>query len=390
MRKSPGQGRSLLILSATAGAGHVRAGDALAAAARERYDGLAVEHRDILEYTSPLFRKIYSEAMFAIVNRSPELWGYVYRKTEARARAPRSPIVRVFDHFNYQRYERALRRLAPDAVVCTHFLPYAALTDQLRDPAWTIPFYSVPTDYDAHALWVNPSVRRYYVANEETSWTLQSHGIPASGIRVTGIPVMPAFGRTDRAGARAEFGIDRAAFTIMVASGGYGVNVADELVPGIAEILSRFGRREFHLLIACGKNRRLFEGLSRTPMPPNVRASLFEYVPFMDRLMDCADVLVTKSGGLTTAEALAKGLPMVILDPIPGQEGRNADYVVEHGAGFRPATVSALRFRLRTLIEHPALLRETRARARALGAPRAAARILADILADLARPRSSR
>lgn len=382
---APGRApHSILILSATAGAGHVRAGDALAAAASGLAHPPAVRHDDILTFTAPLFRRIYSEAYFAVVNRSPELWGYVYRKTEERgAPAKRSPLVRVFDHFNYRRYEALLEELEPDAVLCTHFLPYAAMADQIASPRWKIPFYSVPTDFDAHALWINRAVARYYVANEQTSWTLQSHGIPEAKIRVTGIPVMPAFALADRRGARAEFGVAPSAFTIMIASGGYGINVAADLVPGIAGFLGRYPRKRFHLLIACGRNRRLYERLSRIAPPANVKVSRFEYVPFVDRLMDCADVMVTKSGGLTTAEALAKGLPMLVLNPIPGQEERNADYVVENGAGFRPASIVNLQFRLRELIEDPGALSRLRERAASLGRPHAAQTILKDLLSSL-------
>ena len=377
---------SVLILSATAGAGHIRAAEALVEAAATMGRRITVRHKDILEYTAPIYRKIYSEAYFAVVNRSPELWGYFYRKAEAGGAAKkRSLLVRAFDHFNYRKYREDLRRLRPDGVLCTHFLPYAAIAEDMSSPDWRIPFFSVPTDFDAHALWVSPSVRRFYVANEETSWTLQSHGIPEERIRVTGIPVMPAFARQGRRAARREFGVSTAAFTIMIASGGYGINVADDLVPGIAGFLARYPGKEFHLLVACGRNEALYERLARVGAPANVRVSLFRYVPFVDRLMDCSDVIVTKSGGLTTAESLAKGLPMIILDPIPGQEGRNADYVVEHGAGFRPATMTALQFRLRQLIEDPLLLSGASANAKALGRPAAARTILNDLLRELRR-----
>lgn len=384
MKARPASPARVLLLSATAGAGHTRAAEALMAAAEAMGHRITAEHHDILEYTSPLYRKIYSEAYFAVVDRSPELWGYFYRKTESGgAGRKRSRLVRAFDHFNYRRYSEALRRLRPDAVLCTHFLPYAAITDRLRAPEWRIPFFSVPTDFDAHALWVDPSVKRYYVANEETSWTLQSHGILEARIRVTGIPVMPAFAHSARRSARTEFGVPPKAFTILLMSGGYGVNFADGLVPGIANFLARYQDREFCLLVVCGKNAALHARLAQVAMPANVRMKLFPFVPFVDRLMDYADVIVTKSGGLTTAEALSKGLPMLVLDPIPGQEERNANFVVEQGAGFRPASLTALQFRLRQLIEDPAQLAAVRSKAKALGKPHAARTILNDLLEGL-------
>ncbi len=377
--------KSILILSATAGAGHVRAAEALEASAKISFPSVAVRHEDILTYTFPLFKKAYSQGYFAIVNKSPELWGYLYKRSEFKGPSKnKSPLMKVFDHFNYKKYIKTLHDLKPDAVLCTHFLPYLSIADEIKKPSWRIPFFAAVTDYDAHSLWINSSVTRFYVATEETRWTLQSHNIAHDNIAVTGIPVMPEFGKhVSKRSARVKMELSSTAFTIMILSGGYGVGVIDELVPSVIEFVSRLKHKEFQILVVCGKNRRLFETLNRLSFPKNVHVKLFQYVSFVDTLMDCADLLITKSGGLTVSEALAKNLPMIIFDPIPGQEARNADYITEHGAAIRAINLINLNFKIQQLIEQPVLLMKMRSNAKTIAKPLAAEKILKDIIQQI-------
>ena len=378
-------GKSILVLSATAGAGHVRAGDALAATAKSLGLPITIRHEDILDFTSPLFKKLYSEMYFGVVNRSPELWGYLYEKTEFTGSGKKKPpILKMFDHFNYRKYLRTLEKIRPDAVLCTHFLPYAAIADRLLSPSWHIPFFAVPTDYDVHSLWFNPAITRYYVATEDAAWTLKSHGMPAARIAVTGIPVMPGFAAAGKRNAAAKkLGCAPGTFTIMILSGGYGIGVVDDLVSSLAGFLGSYGMKRFQVLVVCGKNRKLYDKLKRLRYPGNVEARLYEYISFVETLMECADVLVTKSGGLTVSEALAKNLPMIIFDPIPGQEVRNADYLIEQGAAVSAINFTKLHFKMKQFIERPELLETMRTNARRIAKPEAARSILEDVLRQI-------
>ncbi len=377
--------KSVLVISATAGAGHVRAGEALVAAAKLMPDPPAISHVDILNFTSPLFRTLYSKAYYAIVSRSPGLWGYVYDRSDQSGPPPgKKLLMKLFDHFNYKKYLSRLNELNPDAVVCTHFLPYLAIEDELLERNWKIPFYSVPTDYAVHALWVSRAVKRFYAATEEAAWSICSHGIPPSRTAVSGIPVMPAFSESrGRASSAKQLGLNPSLFTILILSGGYGVGIVDKLVPSVAGFLGRNRPKRFQLLVVCGKNPGLHAKLNRGKYPPNVSVTLYEFIPFVDAAMACSDLIITKAGGLTVSEALASNLPMVVLDPFPGQEGRNADYVVEEGAATFAAGFSNLHFKLEKLIGDPARLRAMRQRARAIAKPHAAADILKDVLRSI-------
>ena len=377
--------KSILILSATAGAGHVRAGDALMDAAHIYFSGTEIHHEDILNFTSPLFKKLYNDVYVSLVAASPEFWGYLYNRAgHGQTSKKKSLLVKLFDQINYKKYLRVINELRPDAILCTHFLPYLAIADKIQSTGWNIPFFVATTDYDVHPLWIHPAVRRYYAASDESAWTICSFGIPSEKIITTGIPIMPQFARhsTQRT-ARAALNLPEKMFTIMVLSGGYGIGIIDKLVPSVAEFLHSFPKKRFQLLIVCGKNRKLFGALSHISYPANVSVKLYPFVQNIDELMSASDLLITKSGGLTVSEALAKHLPMIIFDPIPGQEARNAYYLLEHGAAMSAFNFPNLHYKVQTLIFHPDQLQAMRNAAGQIAHPDAAHDILKDLLAHL-------
>jgi len=374
--------KSLLVLSTSAGAGHVRAAEALAQTAGALSLPIAIRHEDVLDFTSPIFKKVYADIQFAIINQSPELWGFLYRRTESKAmKKTKSPLLRIFDQFNYKKYLRALDEWKPDGVLCTHFLPYAAISEQLKAPGWTIPFFSVVTDYYVHTLWLNESLKRFYVPSEEARWGMYQQGIHDDKLLVTGIPLMPQFGeRVAKRKARAAVDLSPTPFTILVLSGGYGVGVIDELVPSIADFLATNQPREFQLVVVCGKNRKLYDILDQKKFPTNVRVKLYQFIDFVDKVMDASDIMITKAGGLSISEALAKELPMIIFDPIPGQEGHNTNYLLEHGAALTASNFSILHYKLKNVLEQPALLASMHKNAGLIARPDAAKKILEDVV----------
>ncbi|MBI3194747.1 MAG: hypothetical protein HYZ34_09835 [Ignavibacteriae bacterium] len=374
--------KKLLILSTTAGAGHVRAADALKRTAIILSPLLEVEHRDVLDFTSPLYRKVYSQVNNTIAGHAPELWGLIYKKSETRGIIkPKHPLLKIFDQFNFKKYLQFLNEIKPSAVLCTHFLPYVAISEEMKKKSWKIPFYVVPTDYDVHSLWISPLVKHYYVATEEAAWTVRSHGIPEKNISISGIPVAPEFTRIgDKHDARKELGLEHDRFTLLILSGGYGIGVIDKLVPNIIEFLSSIKQQKFQCVVVCGKNKKLFDALSNLEIPSNINFKVFGYVTFIDTLMDASDILITKSGGLTVSEALAKHLPMLIFDPVPGQEGRNADYLCESGAAQRVSSFINLRYKLNLLSEEPSRLHSMIGIASKIAKPNAANEILLHVL----------
>ncbi len=366
---------NVLLLHASAGAGHRRAAEALAAAFQETDPADTVIIRDILDFSPALFRKTYAEGYLRLVRRTPELWSYFYALSDRKAQVPwRRKVRSTFNKINTGLFLRYCDEVRPDLVVCTHFLPLELLASRRR--RWRLPpFAGVVTDYAVHALWVCPNVPAYYVATEEGRRHMVRLGCDAERLHVTGIPVAPVFQRSESAPiVRARLGVDPALPTVLVLSGGCGVGPTAELIAAFQE-----ARTPCQLLVVAGANatlkKRAEAAAASTPVPVRV----YGYVNNMHELMDAADLVVSKPGGLTTAELLAKGKPLLIVDPIPGQEQRNAEYLMEAGAGVRLYDPADAAYRVGEILGTPGRLAEMGARARAIGRPRAAHDIVADL-----------
>ena len=379
----------VLILSSSGGAGHLRAAEALHKTAQGLGLPMKTENYDCLDFTSPHFKRLYSGTYLNLVNKTPELWGYLYDKTERKPYRKKG-LVGLFDHFNYSRYLRFLKSSKPDALVCTHFLPFISISDEIRRLGIEMPVFAVTTDFDVHQYWVDPIVYRYYVYHEETRWQLQSKGIPPEKIRITGIPVMPEFlKKSGKQFSRRALGLNDRSFTILALSGGFGVGRFEEIVRTVLETLAILSPRRFNLVAVCGKNAAAKAAIEKLKIPVNVHLSPHGFVSNIHDMMRASDIAVTKSGGLTSSEALVSGLPMIIVDPIPGQEMRNADLIVEHGAGWKAFNLPNLAYKLRKTIAAPDLLGGARRASRTLARPQAARDILRDVYKTVATRKES-
>src|SRR5262249_28386517 len=158
-----------------------------------------------------VYRKGYVQSYLEMVNRAPELWGYLYRSSDhPPRRGGQSRFVRFFDRLEFARFRRFVRDFDADAVLATHFLPCQVFAPYLRRGRDSFPLGLVLTDFDAHAFWVQPTADRFFVATEELAAVLAGRGIPRQKISVTGIPVMPAFARRhDREALRTRFQLSR-------------------------------------------------------------------------------------------------------------------------------------------------------------------------------------
>jgi processive 1,2-diacylglycerol beta-glucosyltransferase len=365
----------LLLVSASAGAGHTRAAQALEEAARLGLPDAAVRHVDVLDFVDRVYRKAYAGGYLSMVDRAPEVWGYFY---DASDRVPREgfrrKLVRAFDRMEFARFRAFVKDFAPDVVLATHFLAAQVFTPKERRKI-RFRFGLVVTDFDVHAFWVQPHADVTFVATEELRAILTGRGVDEKRIVVTGIPVMPAFAaRHDRRRLRASFGIAEGVPAILVMGGGSGVGS----MRGAVEAALGAGRA--HVLAVAGRNTALERKLCELDVPRGAALSVFGFVENVHDLMAAADLAVTKSGGLTTAECLASSLPMVIRDPIPGQEERNSDFVLEAGAGVRANGADSLRFKLKSLLSNAPRLARMKEAARAAGNARAAEETLSFML----------
>lgn len=369
---------TVALLSVSAGAGHVRAAQALAAAAAKRGQTVGAVHIDVMELVPTLFKKVYAESYLKLVNAAPDLWSWLYKRMDVpRPTSYASKLRQVIERLNTGKLIKRLDALQPDAVICTHFLPAQLLSRLTRKKQFSAPVWVQVTDYDVHGMWIHDHLAGYFAADEEIAWRMHDRGLPSQQVHVTGIPIHPVFAETrDRATCAKELGIDPRKTTILLMSGGFGVGALDELA---ARVLGLPG--DHQVIALAGRNAKLLDKLTALAKQHPRRLLPLGFTTTIERVMACADLAVSKPGGLTTAECLATGLPMIVVSPIPGQEERNADYLLEHGAALKACDGAALAFRVRELLAHPARLASMRANAKRIGRPGAADAVL-DIVLD--------
>ncbi|WP_018605220.1 MGDG synthase family glycosyltransferase [Uliginosibacterium gangwonense] len=370
--------KRILLLSVSAGAGHMRAAEAIRAHAAMHGEDLVVTHLDAMDYVSGGFRKLYADYYITLVNKLPAVWGYLYQVTnDAMPDSPMQKLRRAIERLSTRELRKEIKAFEPDAIICTHFLPAEMLSRMIRKGKIDCPVWVQVTDFDLHRMWVQDHIAGYFAANEEVAFRMRAQGIPAENIHVTGIPIMPAFGQAlDRKACAAEYGLDPARPTVLLMGGGAGLGSLDAVAERLLSVAG-----DYQLIALAGKNKAALEALQGLTARYPGRLFPQGFTNKVEHLMACADLVITKPGGLTASECLAVGLPMIVNSPIPGQEERNADFLLEQGAALKACDPVTLEYRVLYLLGNPARLAEMRAKARALGRPDAAAQVLARVLA---------
>ncbi len=363
----------LLVLSVSAGAGHVRAAQAICAAADAASPRVEAVHVDVMDHVASGFRALYSESYIKLVEHAPLLWSYLYQRSDRReSDALADRLRRRLERLNTRRLDEVVDHLRPDVILCTHFLPAELLARRIRKGIATAPVWVHVTDFDIHGLWLQSGMSGYFVANDEVAARLVARGIPPEAVAVTGIAVMPRFADPPaRADAASTLGIDATRPTLLVMSGGAGVGGIETSVEHLASLDDRW-----QLVALAGRNAALLERLNEVAARFAGRVRPMGFTTEVERVMASADLVITKPGGLTTSECLAMHLPMVVVSPIPGQEERNADYLLESGCALKAVDLPSLGFKVKRLLDEPARLQRMRDAAARIARPDAAAAIV--------------
>jgi processive 1,2-diacylglycerol beta-glucosyltransferase len=368
----------VLVLSASAGAGHIRAAQAVERAFSEADAAREVRHIDTLEYTNKLFRRLYAKAYLDMVNKTPELLGWLYDYLDKPWERERRRL--ALDKLNTRPFVKMLREYQPDIIVCTHFLPAEIVSWLKAKERITSRQAIVVTDMDVHAMWLCHHYEQYFVALEETREHMMRLGIPQEKLTVSGIPIDPVFSvEKDKLEMRRKHGLQEDLCTILVSAGGFGVGPIEHLFQSLLEL-----RHEAQAVVICGRNEelkaRLEQMSAHLPRAARVKIKPIGFTTEMDEYMAASDIVLGKPGGLTTSEALARGLVMVIVNPIPGQEERNSDHLLEEGAAIRCNNLPVLAYKIDKLLDDRERFRAMQDAARRLARPRAAQEIVSKLL----------
>lgn len=364
--------RKVMVLSASAGAGHVTAANALEGALRESGIAQEVINLDVLQKVSPFMRSMYSKQYINLVNRAPHLLGAIYDATDHANKFDRRRM--TFDVANALPMLRYLTNEKPDVIVSTHFLASELAAFASRRRRLDAYLATVITDFDAHAFWLSNPVDHYFTAMEDTARQLQHLGVNRDKISITGIPISVKFaGAPCKSQAREQLGLRDDLPVVLISAGGFGVGPVVETVESAMLCRSRF-----QTVVLCGKNEKLRAQLMRMQ---SISPSYFRdfhavgHTDSMQIYMSAADLMIGKSGGLTSSECLASGLPMLIVNPIPGQEERNANHLLEHGAALS-GNIRTLTYKLDKILSCPHQLEEMSAAAANMGHANSARQIV--------------
>lgn len=256
----------VVFLSVSAGHGHVKAAEALAAAAHARSLPCTTTHLDAMAYVTSAFRKVYTDWYLQLVRRAPEVWSYIHQKTDTTPHSAISQrLRRSLERMSARALLREVRHKNPDAIVCTHFLPAELLMREQNKGRLKCPVWLQVTDYDLHNMWIVPDMAGYLAATEEVAFRMRARGLPADRIHVTGIPVMPAFAHPQRAELSSRrcatrLGLDPARKVVLMLSGGAGTG---DLPRMVERVLALEGQedRGFQIIAVAGRNTAAYECL---------------------------------------------------------------------------------------------------------------------------------
>ena len=372
--------KKIIVISGSTGGGHVSAANSIQLYAEKMFSQkVQVIHIDVIKYMSPFFKKVYADTYIKMIKYFPSIFGFLYKITdhEKNKKVILSEMRYHFEEFFSKKFKKVIKKYNPDYIIFTHFLPAEHLNKTVLKNKYANKYAVVVTDFDVHSLWVQENMDLFFVANEESALRLASKGIDKNKIYVTGIPIAPEFAEQyDKEKIKAELSLSPKLDTVLLMTGAYGIGRVDFFTEHLFESIDK----EFQLIALTGKNEKLAESLEKIEAKYPGKIKTVGFTNEVYKYMAACAFAVTKTGGLTTSECLAMGLPIITLNPIPGQEGKNTSYLLENGAALKTDDVLGLTYRVQKLLNDKELLARMQENARRIANPNAAENILNIVL----------
>lgn len=358
----------ILVVSATVGSGHNTAAKAIIAGLGQRGLDADVEFVDILTFTPWWFRAYYAGGFALLMTRLGWLYGLGFRlfnRPHTPQRSLSEKLRMALELYATRRFQRFVLDNPPDLIVHTHFLGPMVVSHLRRQGRLDAPQFVVATDIDIHRWWYAQPVERYFLPMDSSAEPLLRWGVERDRITVSGIPIRPAWSQTpDLPQVRAQWNLPPDRKVVLLAGGAeFTVGPVVKIARGIARACPNA-----YVVVLAGRNKQLLGDLAKLPEAPRQIVG----VGFTDRvheLVAAASLMVTKAGGITTAECVSTGTPMVLMNPVPGQEGGNAHYLVSHNAAVVARGTRAIISAVRELLDDDARLAELARNARHLHRP---------------------
>ncbi|GAA4703122.1 MGDG synthase family glycosyltransferase [Brevibacillus fulvus] len=314
----------LIITEGWAGSGHRMAAVALQQVLQEQAETEVVLLEGLMN-VNPLLRELSRISYLQTIQHFPRGWEFLYQRGQLWHSLLKKPLGK---YLGKRMHDRVIRLERPDVVVLTHAYCLAALAETKRQLAQPFQLVVVVTDFHVNPFWIHEQVDRYVVPHESIGEELSiRHGISKHHIHTYGIPLRPAFAHEAQVSKREwkqRVGLDPDRFTVLISGGEGGYGAIRKIVRCLAA-----HDRSLQLVVITGKNKQLYRELQQESKLDNLPLLLLGYVEKMWQWIGAADVYISKPGGITCAEALALGTPLIFYQPLPGQEQKNCQFFLE-------------------------------------------------------------
>jgi processive 1,2-diacylglycerol beta-glucosyltransferase len=306
--------------------GHSKAAQNLKEAILYKNPKASVRSINGLGHFYPRSEKVIDFFYNKTIRHFPNVWGKAYDKKKViNALTPYRAIVHKFA---FSKLERLFKTNHTDCCVATQAFPCGLIADYKKYKCLKMPLVAVVTDYHPHRFWVHPQVDRYIVACQDAKDVLIKHGVVEGRIRIVGIPISVKFLTAyPKQQVSNELGFANDLPSILIMGGGLGLGPFKTIAKDLDAL-----EHNFQMIVVCGRNKNLHEWFLNNRKKFRKPIFSFGYTNHIHKIMDFSDIIITKAGGITISEALAKGLCIIVTNPIPGQEDRNVEYLLKQKA----------------------------------------------------------
>ncbi|WP_373897926.1 MGDG synthase family glycosyltransferase [Haloimpatiens sp. FM7315] len=317
---------NVLMLAISAGGGHIKAAETLKEYILLKEPNSNVKIIDTLKYLNPILDKLVIGGYIKAIKSSPSLYGKLYNYNYASMDNTLASVSNKINEIMAYRLLPLIEEFSPDIIVSTHPFPSEMLSILKEQYKLNAPVICIITDYACHSFWLYPFIDAYIIPNKEMIWDMISKGISSNSIFDYGIPVSPAFfEKYNRTELLEELNLSKEKNTVLIMGGSLGMGKITSICLQLCSI-----DVPLQIIIISGNNKKLFKELTKLKAEHPQISKVLGYTDNVSTYMKCSDLLITKPGGMTITEALACSTPMALFSAIPGQEERNANFLVKN------------------------------------------------------------
>jgi processive 1,2-diacylglycerol beta-glucosyltransferase len=327
-------------------------------------------------YTNPISEKVINRIYMSVIKRAPKIWHYLYDNPKVVRRLEK--IKNRVHKVNSLKLKVLFDKFKPDVVICSQAFPCGMVADYKKHFTSDLKLVAVLTDFIPHSYWVYDTVDIYIVPSEDVKNQLVKKGVAAAKILSLGIPFDHRFNEPlDKARLFNKYRLSPDKPIVLVMGGGQGLGPIKTIVKSLEKTAGNL-----QIIVVAGTNKKLYKSLKNKVRKYRHKILVFGFTDAINEIMDISDIIISKPGGVTTAEVLAKRIPMIIVKPIPGQEASNAAYLTERGAAIRTEKPRKINFLVEKLLNDKEKINQLRESAGRIGKPNASldiARLVLDI-----------